>query len=75
MTHEPSPKGSNPLRTRLIGEAAIKAGRENNEAGMEAAGHRALRAAERMEAAVKKARAQGKFGTVEIDGEKVIVER
>ncbi len=56
---------SNPLRLRLIGEAAVKAGTDNDDERMKAAGERALRLA-------AKAIREGKAGTV-TDGESVAI--
>ena len=55
MTSKPS--SSSPLLLRLIGEAAVKAGTDNDDARMKAAGERAL-------ALARKARREGKGGLV-----------
>ena len=55
MTSKPS--SSSPLLLRLIGEAAVKAGTDNDDLRMKAAGNRALRLAQ-------KAMREGKGGLV-----------
>ena len=55
MTSKPS--SSSPLLLRLIGEAAVKAGADNDDSRMQAAGERAL-------ALARKARREGKGGLV-----------
>ncbi len=40
MIDKPSSKKSNPLRLRLLGQAAVKAGTDNDEPRMKAAGER-----------------------------------
>ncbi len=87
MTNKPSSKGSNPLRLRLLGQAAVKAGTENDEPRMKAAGERALdlaAEAERAEAAeraqrsaeaVEKAIRKGKSGFVIENGMHMIIEK
>jgi hypothetical protein len=68
MTSKPSSTGSNPLRLTILGKAALKAGRDNDEPQMIAAGERALRLA-------RKAMREGKGGLV-TDGEvSAIVEK
>jgi len=55
MTSKPS--SSSPLLLRLIGEAAVKAGTDNDDSRMQAAGERAL-------ALARKAMREGKGGLV-----------
>ena len=55
MTSKPS--SSSPLLLRLIGEAAVKAGADNDDSRMQAAGERAL-------ALARKAMREGKGGLV-----------
>ncbi len=45
MTNKPSLRKSNPVLLRMIGQAAVKAGTDNDEPGMVAAGERASPAA------------------------------
>ncbi len=60
---------SNPLRLRLIGEAAVKAGTDSDDERMKAAGERALRLGQ-------KAMREGKAGLVtDGKGNFAIVER
>ena len=75
MTDKPSSKKSNPLRLRLLGEAAVKAGTDNDEPGMVAAGERALRLAEESGRASRKAIRKGKSGFVIENGHMMIIER
>ena len=55
MTSKPA--SSSPLLLRLIGEAAVKAGADNDDSRMQAAGERAL-------ALARKAMREGKGGLV-----------
>ncbi len=67
MTSKPS--SSNPKLLRVLGQAAIKAGTDNDDSRMKAAGERALRLAQ-------KAMREGKAGLVtDGKGTFVIVEK
>ncbi len=69
MSKQPALRKSNPLLLRIIGEAAVKAGTDNDEPRMKAAGERAL-------ALAQKAMREGKAGLVtDGKGNFAIVER
>ncbi len=75
MSKQPSLKKSNPVLLRLLGEAAVKAGTDNDEPGMVAAGERALRIAEESGRASRKAIRKGKSGFVIEGGHRMIIEK
>ena len=75
MSKQPSLRKSNPVLLRALGQAAVKAGTDNDEPGMVAAGERALRIAEESGRASRKAIRKGKSGFVIEDGHRMIIEK
>ena len=74
MTDKPAP--TNPKLLSLLGQAAVKAGTDNDDSRMKAAGERALRLSEKARKFARKATKEGKAGTVtDGKGTFAIVER